>query len=91
MNSSFLPFCPGFDEAMIRNLRNLRVGWVLQGRKFAKQFVGEVASLGCWRLEVGEQGFRVKREDLRRLTRVCCGLLLIVAIVRRCGSLLHLF
>lgn len=54
MNRNFPPFCPGFDEAMILvegNLRNLRVRWVLQGRKFANNSwvnCGGVANLGRW-------------------------------------------
>lgn len=54
MNSNFPSFCPGLDEAMIlveENLRNLRVRWVLQGRKFANNSwvnCGEVTNLGRW-------------------------------------------
>lgn len=72
------------------NLRNLRVRWVLQGRKFANNSwvnCGGVANLGRWsgrdfgwRLE--KKVFGLKRgfgvEGLRRLTRVCCGLLLLL-------------
>jgi hypothetical protein len=81
MNRNFPPFCPGFDEAMIlveRNLRNLRVRWVLQGRKFANNSwvnCGGVANLGRW--SGRDFGWRLEKKvfGLREgsVLRVCVG------------------